>query len=128
MGSREQEEAGRQEEGERFQDREHADEAESSGRVQRRQTRVRQQSDASHGRKQELVRYGKRPGRRRRRRATCRRRRDTGATATSERIRKFLSRLKGGLNITMTIETMVREFRYDEIRLPDPNQIGRAHV
>jgi hypothetical protein len=32
----------------------------------------------------------------RRLRATCRRRRDNGATATSERIRKFLSRLKGG--------------------------------
>jgi len=29
--------------------------------------------------------------------------------------------LQGGLNITMTIETMVREFRYDEVRLPDPN-------
>ena len=27
----------------------------------------------------------------------------------------------GGLKIIMTIETMVREFRYDEIRLPDPN-------
>jgi PRTRC genetic system protein C len=41
---------------------------------------------------------------------------------TSERIRKFLSRLKeGGLNITMTIETMAREFRYDGLRLPDPN-------
>jgi len=26
-----------------------------------------------------------------------------------------------GLKIIMTIETMVREFRYDEIRLPDPN-------
>ena len=25
------------------------------------------------------------------------------------------------MNITMTIETMVREFRYDEVRLPDPN-------
>src|SRR5580698_9977347 len=29
--------------------------------------------------------------------------------------------LQGGLNITMTIETMAREFRYDELRLPDPN-------
>jgi PRTRC genetic system protein C len=29
--------------------------------------------------------------------------------------------LQGGLKIIMTIETMVREFRYDEIRLPDPN-------
>ena len=28
---------------------------------------------------------------------------------------------KGGLNITMTIETMAREFRYDGLRLPDPN-------
>jgi PRTRC genetic system protein C len=27
----------------------------------------------------------------------------------------------GGLNITMTIETMAREFRYDGLRLPDPN-------
>ena len=31
------------------------------------------------------------------------------------------STYKGGLKIIMTIETMVREFRYDEIRLPDPN-------
>src|SRR4029077_11439182 len=60
--------------------------------------------------------------RRRRRRAACRRRCDGATTATSERIRKFLSRLKeGGLNITMTIETMAREFRYDGLRLPDPN-------
>ncbi len=29
--------------------------------------------------------------------------------------------LQGGLNITMTIETMAREFRYDGLRLPDPN-------
>jgi len=29
--------------------------------------------------------------------------------------------LQGVLKIIMTIETMVREFRYDEIRLPDPN-------
>ncbi len=29
--------------------------------------------------------------------------------------------LQGGLNITMTIENMAREFRYDELRLPDPN-------
>jgi PRTRC genetic system protein C len=29
--------------------------------------------------------------------------------------------LQGGLNITMTIETMTREFRYDQLRLPDPN-------
>ena len=27
----------------------------------------------------------------------------------------------GSLNITMTIETMAREFRYDGLRLPDPN-------
>ena len=25
------------------------------------------------------------------------------------------------MNITMTIETMAREFRYDGLRLPDPN-------
>jgi PRTRC genetic system protein C len=30
-------------------------------------------------------------------------------------------RERGGLNITMTIETMAREFRYDGLRLPDPN-------
>ena len=30
-------------------------------------------------------------------------------------------RKEGGLKIIMTIEPMVREFRYDEIRLPDPN-------
>ena len=28
---------------------------------------------------------------------------------------------KRGLNINMTIETMNREFRYDQLRLPDPN-------
>src|ERR1017187_2931359 len=97
MGSREQEETGRQEEGERFQDGEHAAESESSGRVQGRQTRIRQQSDATCRRKQELVRHRNRPGRRRRRGATCRRRCDGAAIATSERILKFLCRLKGGL-------------------------------
>jgi PRTRC genetic system protein C len=25
------------------------------------------------------------------------------------------------MNITMTIETITREFRYDQLRLPDPN-------
>jgi PRTRC genetic system protein C len=29
--------------------------------------------------------------------------------------------LQGGLKIIMTIETMNREFRYDQLRLPDPN-------
>ena len=33
----------------------------------------------------------------------------------------ILKSYKGGLNITMTIETMAREFRYDGLRLPDPN-------
>src|SRR5579859_7475392 len=47
---------------------------------------------------------------------------------TVARVFKNLSRnftnsvnLQGGLNITMTIETMAREFRYDGLRLPDPN-------
>ena len=34
---------------------------------------------------------------------------------------EILQEGEGGLNITMTIETMAREFRYDGLRLPDPN-------
>jgi PRTRC genetic system protein C len=38
-----------------------------------------------------------------------------------QKLSTILSTYKGGLKFIMTIETMVREFRYDEIRLPDPN-------
>ena len=33
----------------------------------------------------------------------------------------ILAPYKGGLKIIMTVETMNREFRYDQLRLPDPN-------
>ena len=34
---------------------------------------------------------------------------------------KILQEERRRLNTTMTIETMTREFRYDQLRLPDPN-------
>ena len=37
------------------------------------------------------------------------------------RIVNYSVNLQRGLKIIMTIETMDREFRYDELRLPDPN-------
>ena len=43
------------------------------------------------------------------------------ACGQREQTEKQREERERGLNITMTIETMVREFRYDEVRLPDPN-------
>jgi PRTRC genetic system protein C len=43
------------------------------------------------------------------------------ATFCGKNCQLFRQPTGGGLNINMTIETMAREFRYDGLRLPDPN-------